>query len=241
MSLKTPWRGKIVRLLCIAAVGSWAGPASAQNDIIWMDRTPTPPGPSPRFSEMAYNGVLRVTVLVSGYDGTATPHTDTWLWDGTTWTLWTPPLECPDVPAARMAHAMASDAASGLVVLFGGHFPGTGHYFNDTWIWDGHCWTCVIPDNSPGSPPARGCEHAMVYDSRRQVFVLFGGWRDNGLVQYGDTWELSFNGTNWVWEEKCTDPLLCPEKPPARYHHTLAYDAARGFPGCGLPAASSDP
>ncbi len=49
-SQKTSWKSKMVRPLCIAAVGSWSGPAMEQDDVARIVRTPTatqPPTPSP--------------------------------------------------------------------------------------------------------------------------------------------------------------------------------------------------
>ncbi len=62
----------------------------------------------------------------------------------------------------------------------------------------------------------------MAYDSARGRTVLFGG-RDTRSVQgtnelYGDTWE--FDG--YYWEQR-----FPANSPPARYAHTMTYDAAR--------------
>jgi hypothetical protein len=60
----------------------------------------------------------------------------------------------------------------------------------------------------------------MVYDSARNVTVLFGGkdWADTGFVYYGDTWE--WDGTNWTQRS----PLAGPSE---RSEHAMAYDGAR--------------
>ena len=64
--------------------------------------------------------------------------TDTWTWDGFTWTQRFPPQS----PAVRSTTGpmpgMAYDAARGQVVVFGG--AGDGPVLNDTWLWDGAEW-----------------------------------------------------------------------------------------------------
>ncbi len=65
----------------------------------------------------------------------------------------------------------------------------------------------------------------MVYDSRRQRVVLFGGYNASGLLP--DTWE--FDGTRWQ--------QLADEGPSPRIAFGMAYDSARGktvlFGGAG--------
>src|SRR5262245_14207828 len=57
--------------------------------------------------------------------------------------------------------------------------------------------------------------HAMVYDSARDVTVLFGGY--NGS-QLGETWE--WNGVQWTFRTNTG--------PSPRFEHAMAYDSARG-------------
>src|SRR5437763_5007458 len=52
-------------------------------------------------------------------------------------------------PSARSYPAMAYDAVSRKVVLFGGY---NGVYLNDTWTFDGTNWTKIA---TPISPPVR--------------------------------------------------------------------------------------
>jgi hypothetical protein len=105
---------------------------------------------------------------------------------------------------------MAYDAARGQVVLFGGDTRATGA-LGDTWILDGSGWRQV-----PGEGPPPRSTHQMVYDSRRQRLVVFGG--ASGSEVLGDTWE--FDGARW--HQMATDG------PSARTLHGLAYDSARG-------------
>ena len=62
---------------------------------------------------------------------------------------------------------MAYDDARHVVLLFGGNGSTT---FGDLWSWDGSRWTRL----STNGPPARD-DGVIVFDSRRQRLVLFGG------------------------------------------------------------------
>lgn len=61
---------------------------------------------------------------------------ETWLWDGATWRRVHPAHQ----PPARLGAAMAADARSGGVVLYGGH-SAVGAALGDLWTWDGADWT----------------------------------------------------------------------------------------------------
>lgn len=74
-------------------------------------------------------------ILFGGFDGTTYPS-DTWKWNGTTWTR-----VSTTGPAGRVGHAMALDRARSRVVLYGGESPTTK--FADTWEFDGTTWTRV--------------------------------------------------------------------------------------------------
>lgn len=125
-----------------------------------------------------------------------------------TWTNVTPATGAS--PSPRIQHAMAYDSARDRVVLFGG-LDGSGHYYGDTWEWDGSSWAKKA---DTGPSPRNGS--AMVYDAARGRVVLFGG----GLTSvYGDTWE--WDGTSWT-------PVTTTDGPAPRTYHAMAYDAGRG-------------
>jgi hypothetical protein len=112
-------------------------------------------------------------------------------------------------PSPRLNHAMAYDAARGVIVLFGGTSPGAN---GETWEWNGTAWS----QRSVSGPSPR-VQHAMAYDAARGVTVLFGGNLGGGIIS-GETWE--WNGTAWS-QRSVTGPS-------PRYGHAMAYDAARG-------------
>jgi len=186
--------------------------------------------PSARHNHaMAYDAARRVVVLFSGeqgtYEGDLAPA-DTWEYDGTTWTevsLGSPP--------ARLGHAMAYDAARGVVVLFGGG-GGRSAPRADTWEFDGTTWTEIAAPTSPGAR----FHHTMAYDSARGVVVLFGGYADAWTI-LTDTWE--YDGTTWTEVATPVSPWFPDPGHPtmhARWHE-IVFDSSRAtamlFDGLG--------
>jgi hypothetical protein len=126
-----------------------------------------------------------------------------------TWTKQHPPSQ----PPARGGAAMAYDAATSTMVLFGG---GSTHGFlGDTWTWNGTTWT----RQHPAAHPSARIEAAMAYDAATGTIVLFGGLTHHGKheVKVGDTW--TWNGTTWTQQHPAVHPF-------ARSEATMAYDAA---------------
>ena len=113
-------------------------------------------------------------------------------------------------PTALTNAAMAYDAATGTVVLFGGAGR-RGSMLGGTWTWDGTTWTKQAPATSP---PARS-DAAMAYDAATGTIVLFGGYGDRGGL--GDTW--TWDGSTWTQQHPATSP-------PFRYNASMAYDEA---------------
>ncbi len=180
------------------------------NGTNWTSVTPSSGSPSARSNQtMVYDAAQGQVVM---FGGSTTPPdfdqvADTWLWNGTTWTQVT---GLSTSPPARSSAAMAYDAATGQVVLFGG--MGTSHGdLGDTWIWNGSSWT------SGASGPSARHGAAMAYDAALGEVILFGG--DSGGAEESDTW--AWNGTSWT--------QLSPSgTPPGRDSAAMAYDATLG-------------
>ncbi|HEV2279211.1 MAG TPA: choice-of-anchor D domain-containing protein [Acidobacteriaceae bacterium] len=153
---------------------------------------------------MSYDPGHGQAVLFGGTSG-AIFLNDTWLWNGTAWTLANPALS----PSIRSAFAMTYDAAHGNVVLFGGR-PAASGAMSDTWLWNGTIWTQATPGTIP---PARS-NNAMVYDAARGNVVMFGGLV--GGLGANDTW--IWNGSNWI-------QMFPAASPTPRSDYGMAYDA----------------
>jgi hypothetical protein len=182
------------------------------NGTNWIQMFPMTSPPAREWDQMAYDSARGVTVLFGGGG-----LTDTWEWNGTNWTQRLPAAS----PPIRNYFAMTYDSARGVTVLFGGQ-GGPPNYdaLNDTWEWDGTNWSQQMPAASPPGGPYP----LMVYDSTRQVNVLFG-------EDSGETWE--WDGTNWTQQT----PVASPSN---RAGQGMTYDSARGvmivFGGLGISA-----
>jgi hypothetical protein len=118
-------------------------------------------------------------------------------------------------PSARREFAMTFDSERNVVVVFGGR-DGAAHN-NETWEFDGSNWS--NRSASLLSAPGARVNAEMVFDSQRNVVVLFGG--HNGADVLGDTWE--YDGTDWA-------QVQAIESPSARAGHALAFDSIRRVP-----------
>jgi hypothetical protein len=152
---------------------------------------------------MAYDATNEQVVVFGGID-TSTHRSDTWIWDGVTWTQASP----ASVPQARSSAALAFDEISGAPTLFGGSSANLDR--SDTWTWDGHDW---VSQDAP--VPEAGFGGAAGYDALREEVVLLGGNVDKGLS--GETW--TWNGA-WSLEE----PL---HSPAPRSDAVIAFDSER--------------
>ena len=142
------------------------------------------------------------------------------------------------VPSPRSSAAMAFNASSGEVVLFGGFGP-VG-LLGDTWTlqylaavsdW---VWTEVGTRHAP--TPRDGASFA--YDSTAGKLVLFGGCSFE-ICPMADTW--TFGGGQWT---ACSSLSCRTEGPPARQEAAFSDDPELGglllFGGCGRPCPLAD-
>jgi len=175
----------------------------------WTQQNPTT-SPCGRYqASMAYDAATSTVVLFGG-GGTLCGDTtsDTWTWNGTTWTQQAPGTS----PRGRDLASMAYDPALGKVFMFGG--IGTGSTFlSDTWTWDGSTWTNV----SAGPWAAAGT--SMAYDAATGQLILFTG---------GQGVSGGFSNNTYVWSGSGWSELLPAQSPSPRGYATMAYDAALG-------------
>jgi hypothetical protein len=146
--------------------------------------------------------------LLFGGRGASGVRDDTWQLRGSTWSQLQPGAR----PPAREDHALAGDAATGHLVLFGGRDP-AGRPLDDTWVFDGSTWIELRPAQRP---PARA-NHTLSWDESRERLVLYGGNDGSGVL--ADVWE--WNGATWL-------PRATQGAPAARRDHAAIHDRARG-------------
>lgn len=217
------------------------GPSVALADTWTWDgqrwhREEPPAAPSPRaLAGIAYDEVRGEVVLFGGVgiaeDGTPyTKLSDTWTWDGQTWTR----RESPQAPEPRAQAGMVFDRGRGEVLLFGGSGNGTANEctlrpmnicidldneggqpgdLGDTWVWDGATWTERTPAQAPEARAAMG----MGYDPVREHVVLFSGVDVGGL--HWDT---------WIWDGATWTEVTPEDQPGPRFSPAMAFDPAEG-------------
>ena len=171
----------------------------------------TPPLARQSARMMAYDQANDRIVLFGGSPSNGTYLGDTRLFDcaSSTWT------QVPSGPSPRYGHTMTYDAARNEVILFGGReVNSNGPISNQTWAFRGTTWTQRFPVNAP----LPRYLHSAVYDSTRQVTVLFGG--GGPPLATSDTWE--WDGSNWNQRAS-----TIPSPNPLRSNCPIAYDPVR--------------
>jgi hypothetical protein len=153
------------------------------NGAQWTQQFPQQ-SPANRFGHaMAYDPA-GARVLMFGGTHSGGFGNDLWQWDGANWTALVP---SSSLPVGRHYHAIAFDPTRDQLLLFGGNPGSYQPHVGDTWTWSSNAWAQAVP--SP-SPSARSYP-ALVFDSVRREFVLFGGAEGSGTGPQGnptDTW-----------------------------------------------------
>ena len=166
----------------------------------------------------AYDSRRQVAVLFGGSNPLTgvRPTSDTWEWNGASWTK----RNSGQAPA-RSDAAMVYDSDRGVCGPFGG---GTNSFqseipFNDTWEWDGATWTLRQANNASATDQPPPLDYPiMVYDSFRKRIVLSGSTERVGgeINPVTRTWE--WDGSSWS---------VYSNAPPPRYRSAMAFDSAR--------------
>ncbi len=148
-------------------------------------------GPSARTGyAIAYDAARREVIVFGGNrQGFVDPGrldppylSDTWRWNGATWSA----VNVAG-PAPRYGAAMSFDPTRQTLTLTGG-FAEDGGMHGDTWDWSGSAWT---QRTVSGAPPPRG-NHSFTFGPTG-AGLLFAGEGYGG--ELSDTWELQ--GTSW--------------------------------------------
>jgi len=105
-------------------------------------------------------------------------------------------------PAGLLGCSMVYDASAGNFILFGGWFPTTGNFYNETWSFDyaGLEWKRFEPTSSP---PGRNYAE-MAWDEKAGKAVLFGG--DSGGDKDPRTWLFDPKTDAWTSVEAADGP-----------------------------------
>lgn len=172
-------RLRVVLFGGVDAEGTFLGDTWEWDGTQWTFRSID--GPTARHgAAMAFDASRQRTVLFGGRRAWVPPEphrnnflSDTWEWDGVSWTQAYPAIS----PPRRESHAMAPMPDAGGVVIFAGYnfdlgiTPGHQGELSDTWVWTGESWNQLRPLASPRALRW----HDMAFDSAANRIVLFGG------------------------------------------------------------------
>ena len=127
-------------------------------------------------------------------------------------------------PDPRYLQAAAYDPTRKVVVMFGGQIYNSNSWSampsQDTWEWNPATGKWTDRTGTGGAPDARSGA-AMVFDSLRNKFVLFGGLAGS-RYNLEDTWE--WEPTTGVW----TNVSSAGSHPSARSQHAMVYEQSTG-------------
>jgi len=221
----------------------------------WTQKFPATSPTTPRFHfGLAYDAAQQGVVLFGGQGPNNTPlYSDTWAWDGTTWTQQLPTTR----PAGRSLPGMAYDEARSQIVLFGGF---AGSFTNETWLWGPpNPTTCPI-----GPPPTHTLTVASTNPNSGvpiRVSLLDNNNLSDGTTQFARTYNdgatvtlnapspaVGNNFSNWTSCDStsgtnCTVTMNADRTVTANYvtplpvTHTLTVSSTN--PGSGVPIVVS--
>jgi hypothetical protein len=155
---------------------------------------------------LAYDSRRKKILSLGGFMNNVT-KSDLRIASNNTWTL------LSTLPEPGMTEGgFVYDQQQDKFIAFGGG-ASRGIINANTWLWDGKKWK----KQDIKGPDGRQA-FAMVYDSKRNKTVLFGGMGATPQNLYGDTWE--YDGTEW---KKVSD-----NGPAARMAMGYTYDTKRG-------------
>jgi len=177
--------------------GTWSWDGSG-----WAQLSPVVSPPARTRAMMAYDPVTRRLVLTGGYGMSgggmaASGDTDTWTWDGSTWSP-QPAGELPaSAPAPRSAALATDDGRSQLILVTG--LGAGGCQAVGTWSWSGASWVQLHPATSPSAADSGLLADDPTAGTLDLVTASVGGCP--GADQGGMPTSLwSWDGSDWAAE-----------------------------------------
>lgn len=174
----------------------------------------TPTRPEPRGNvALAYDASAGRTVLFGGWAPTNlyVLRTDTWVYDGETWTQ----LPTNGAPPGRFSSDMVYSSELGGVVLHGGFRRYPFGTLSDTWILRGNQWTHLTDG------PSREFPRLVAPPGSEYVYLLGGSeWlgQEQTFARHNDLWELQ--GASW-------NGITAANMPPVLTGPTVVFDTKR--------------
>jgi hypothetical protein len=205
---------------------TWTWNGKTWNEVVPNGAAGSPPARNG--AGMVWDTSQNVAVLFGGNVTGFEQLSDTWEWNGDSWSNVTP----SSGPAARCYFPMIYDQTNSVVMLWGGcSSSGCSDPLSDTWTWNGSTWT-ERSGGGGGQAPQPGAPgiFSMAYNASTSQGILYGA------SPASSTW-----GWNGVWTE------FPPSggSPPAT-NGVLAYDSQRnvvvyfgGATATGTPLAQT--
>ena len=202
------------------------------NSNTWINRAPTISPPPRSGHKLVYDSQSELVILFGGQlfgDIVSYTRQDTWTYDYET-NIWTN-VTTAESPLRRRFFNMVYDEHADRTILFSGfgtdlESPPSFSQFNlaqersgfigDTWTFDldSNTWTNVTPEISPA---ARGYS-SMVYDSKANRTILFGGYNEVTSTLYRDTWAFNFESKTWI-------NMNSQNSPNVRVRHSMVFNS----------------
>jgi N-acetylneuraminic acid mutarotase len=181
--------------------------------------------PPPRYCHVQVFDSKRNKIIIFGgwhYDSfhnTYTMYDDTWQGDLTTysWQI----IETATHPSSRGCYAIL-DSCNDRILLFGGFAYLSNEFIYYTDLWQFNLETLIWEQLNPNGPSPENNGDFLVYDSRQNRMLLFGGGSINPpYPALNETWALSLDSL--LWQKLNTTGAL----PRARWGHGAVYDVSK--------------
>ena len=158
--------------------------------------------PKRAFGTMVYDAARQVMVLFGGRGDQAHQHSDTWEYDGVSWSQ----VSTAHIPPARKSHKMVYDRGLGASVIYGGS---AGGVFSDVWRYDGIDWVEWRLESKLGHGTIKErFDHAMAYDEAHGKIIVFGGFEQDSNEYLNDTWSINTNNKAGILQTALVDASL---------------------------------
>ena len=194
-----------------ASCSAWSAQTWTFDGSAWSASSAS--GPAGRTdATLTFDPATGTSVLFGGENASG-PLSDTWSWNGSSWTQLSPPVS----PPARYGGVAAYLPSTGLVYVFGGE--NASGLLSDTWSWNGSTWSELSLSTAPPARVLASLAYAGTLGATANDLLLYGGLGSGGDLS--DTW--SFNGTGWSEQS-------VPAGPGPLEQAAMAYDPTLSVP-----------
>lgn len=168
--------------------------------------------PNARMTTLVYDSGRDIAIALGGHG--RSDYADTWVWDGSAWAM---ALRYPSSKPPTMGGAACYVPGPEVIYELGGMPATPTHAVPTTAAW----WLDMTGPglwmSAPSDYPLARVGHAMAYDERRGLIVVFGG-EHHRQAPTNETWEID------PWTGQWTAGGPAPDELYPRKGHAMAYD-----------------